>query len=503
MASVPTFSLRDLQRLLDASPLSILIHDAASKNILWANHTALRILGFSLQELLPLKAHDMSGLGEMYRRARGVEWLQRAADEGSARIKWKYRSKSGKETLTDAIATRVTLSESTVVMVQFRDIEHEERTRETLSRTRAALATFIGQTDEGILIVDEHDAVTYASRSAELLLGAERGGLIASNLLDALDADGRSALSLALTRSRELGRSQPFRVATRHRTATASWVSGSCQFISDDNVTGYLLLFHDVTEPRLQDIRRERELQHLNYLARFNAMGDMATTIEHEIAQPISAASNFLAGVEQRHRSGNVKTATLLTGIQAAQGQLARVGEILQSLRRYVTSLEPSSQLIDLNALVAEVRPLVETRAAQHQVDVTFALSGVAVPVRCERVLTGQVMLNLCFNAIEEMRDWPIEYRAVRVETAHRTDPKDSAEGRGLFRVTDLGRGLNHVPGGRVFDGAFSSKSGGHGIGLALSHQVILRQGGEIAAYEHHPHGAVFEFAFPLATHTG
>jgi C4-dicarboxylate-specific signal transduction histidine kinase len=114
------------------------------------------------------------------------------------------------------------------------------------------------------------------------------------------------------------------------------------------------------------------------------------------------------------------------------------------------------------------------------------------VDVAFERVLTGHVVLNLCFNAIDEMANWPIDQRTVTVTTR-------IENGMGVFGVADTGKGVSHIPEGRVFDGAFTDKGSGHGIGLALSHRIITRQNGTISARENTPRGAVFEFALPLA----
>jgi signal transduction histidine kinase len=72
-------------------------------------------------------------------------------------------------------------------------------------------------------------------------------------------------------------------------------------------------------------------------------------------------------------------------------------------------------------------------------------------------------------------------------------------DGMGVLSVADTGKGLSHIPDARVFDGAFTDKANGHGIGLALSHRIITRQNGTITARENTPRGAIFEFALPLA----
>jgi PAS domain S-box-containing protein len=488
------FRPEDFERMVEASAYGVIVHDAETKSILWANPTTLRVLGFTLEELLPLKAHHMSGLSELYRRSRGVDWLQRAADEGTADIEWMYRTKDGREILTEAVATRVVLGDRPVVMVQFRDIEREERTRRTLTRTETMLNLFLERMEEGVLVVDDAARVTFASASAEALLRREPGRLVEASLYGLCTPESAPALRSAVDASRQGGRSQPFRFETRSPDGESRWFSGSCQHVEEGELNGHLVLFHDVTEHVRSSQERERDLQHLNYLARFNAMGDMARTIEHEIAQPLAAASNYLAGTRRRIEAGGASEQTVLQGVDGARAQLVRTAEIMKSLRDYVLHLEQSRQRVDLNELFSEVRDLLELHAERHGVRLRVSLAEAEVPVWCERVLTGQVILNLCFNAIDEMADWPAPERVVRIETERTA--RGAFRG-GTFRVSDTGKGLSHIPDGRIFDGAFTSKSSGHGIGLALSHQVIQRQSGEISARENEPRGAVFEFSLP------
>lgn len=483
----------DFQTMVEESPYGVLVHDAHTWEILWANPATLRMLGLTLPEILPLKSYHMSGRSEPYRRSVGIRWLQRAVDEGTAGVEWMYRAKDGHEILTEAIATRLRLGSRDVVMVQFRDIEREERTRQKLTRTQAMLTAFLSRMEEGILIVDDDATITYASQSSERMLGAGQGEIENASLLEICTRGCRRAVSDVLRRSRQDGRSQPFRFEVGDGDGLSRWFAASCQHIDEaGGLRGNLILFHDITERVLSARQQTRDLQHLNYLARFNAMGDMATTIEHEIAQPLAAAMNFLAGTQHRHASGALDADALLAGVGNARLQLERANVILKSLRTYATHLEQSVQRVDLNDIVAESRQLIELRAGEKGVRVVLTPSAEAVPVWCERVLTGQVVLNLSFNAIDEMSEWPPEERIVRIET------RRTGSG-GLFRVVDTGKGLAHIPDGRIFDGAFTSKSSGHGIGLALSHQVIQRQGGTISARENLPHGAIFEFTLPSA----
>src|SRR5690606_19200752 len=115
------------------------VHDAATKNILWANPAACETLGWSLPELRPLKANDMSSTAPQYHRVLGRAWLQEAVERGTSRIEWHYRTRTGRVIPTDAIATRVELAQGPAVMVQFRDIEREQGVEQQLRRTTSSI----------------------------------------------------------------------------------------------------------------------------------------------------------------------------------------------------------------------------------------------------------------------------------------------------------------------------------------------------------------------------
>ena len=107
----------DFLTLIEAMPLCIILHDAHSKEILWANAAALAALGFTLEELTPLKAPDMTRDAPKYRRSVGLRWLEGAARTGQRAIEWCYRSKQGVEILSEAVATLVHLEGRDVLMV--------------------------------------------------------------------------------------------------------------------------------------------------------------------------------------------------------------------------------------------------------------------------------------------------------------------------------------------------------------------------------------------------
>lgn len=484
----------DYRQLVQALKSCVLIHDAATKDILWANQAASDLLEFTVEELRPLKAPDMSARQQRYRRSIGRAWLQSAVDNGTAVTEWAYRAKSGRVVLTEAIAVRVQLRDRTAVMVQFRDIEREAHMRSDLQRTEARLAAFLRNMAEGILVLDADHLITFASGAAATHLGVVVEDLVGTRFTDFCRTDtSRLAVAGALARTGIDGAAESLRYEVELPDGRIRWHSGSVQYIEiEDDLHGSLLLFHDVTEHIITEQAHQRDAQYLNYLARYNAMGDMAMAIAHELGQPLAAATNYLAATQHRLSASGMPHDDLQLGLVKASKQLERANRIVHVLREYVTQLEQTEQHVDLNDIVQDCAYFVDLRADEAGVELEYDYAPAAVVVACERVLTGQVVLNLCFNAIDEMATWPPGDRRVYVTVRADGDA-------GVFTVSDTGKGLAHLPAGRVFDGAFSDKATGHGIGLALSHRIITRQGGTITARDNMPRGAVFEFALPLA----
>ena len=447
----------------------------------------------------PVRAQAAQGpgyerAGPEFQRSTGVKWLQDAADNGISRIEWKYRSKTGREFLSEAVAIRVELDARPVVMVQFRDIEREELLKSDLQRTEGRLQAFLRHMAEGILVLDEDSVISYASTAAADQLGVDAEQLVGSTFLERCSPVSRLALEQALASPGPEGSSASIRLEVLRADGSTVWFGASCQHIElQHDLTGTLLLLHDISDQVAAEEQHRRDVEHLNYLGRYNAMGDMAMAIAHELGQPLAAATNFIDGVSRRLRNPESAMQDLEYGLENATKQVQRANQIVSSLRAFVVQLEQSEQVVDLNDIVEDCLYFILLRAQQHDVEVQVVKSNSPIWIRCEKVLTGQVILNLCHNAIDEMSGWPQAERHVTMTTYATAES-------GAFRVSDRGKGLAHIPDGRVFDGVFTSKASGSGIGLALSHRIISRQQGRLWAEENESRGATFAFELPLAS---
>jgi len=486
----------DFYALIEAMPLCIILHDAQTKEILWANAAALAALGFTLEELTPLKAPDMTSDAPKYRRSVGLRWLEGAARTGQRAIEWCYRSKQGVEILSEAVATLVHLDGRDVLMVQFRDISREDKVKRDLKRFESRLKAFMQDLAEGVAVLGPEGDIRFISDSGAHLLHSEVEKLMGENFLDR--CDGASHQRLLQQLAQGTPDHAPFSVhyKVQRHDGEWRWHDATCRYIEiEDDLVGHLLLFRDVTEQVAAEEARRVSEQKIEYLARYNAMGEMAVAIAHELSQPLAATRNFIEGAVIR--LGKVADADpgVTWGLESAVRQIEHASVIIKSVRDYVVKLEKSEERVDLNELLRETRYFISLRAEPSRVRVEVMPSPAPLWVSCEKVLIGQVILNLAFNAIEEMADLPVERRVLRIHAS-------ADDGVAQVRIEDSGRGIQAEAQEKLFDGFFSSKVSGNGIGLALCKNIIGRHRRDIWAQNLEPCGAVFTFSLPLAAST-
>ncbi|MFV3308059.1 PAS domain S-box protein [Pseudomonas sp. NY15181] len=484
---------KDFQQLIEAMPLCILLHDAQTKEILWANRAALTVLGFTLEELIPLKAPDMTKHAPQYRRSVGLRWLEGAARTGQRAIEWCYRSKQGEEILAEAVATLVHLAERDVLMVQFRDISREEQVKRDLKRTESRLRAFMQDLAEGVVVLGPGGDIRFLSESAARLLAGEEHALLGENFLAWCDDASRERLAPRLALDPPDHAPYSVHYHLQRRDGQWRWHHATCRHIAiEDDLEGHLLLFRDVTEQvRAEESRRQSERK-LEYLARYNAMGEMAVAIAHELSQPLAATRNFIEGTSIRLGQQGEIDPSVAWGLDSAVRQIEHASLIIKSVREYVVKLEQAEQVVDLNDLLHETRYFISLKAQDAGVRLDVEPSTEPLRVSCEKVLVGQVILNLAFNAIEEMAGLPAERRVLRMHTS-------VSDGKARLCVEDRGRGIDAGAQEKLFDGFFSSKVSGNGIGLALCKNIIGRHRGDIWAQNVEPSGAMFCFTLPLA----
>jgi two-component system sensor kinase FixL len=221
-------------------------------------------------------------------------------------------------------------------------------------------------------------------------------------------------------------------------------------------------------------------------------MGEMASTLAHELNQPLSAIANYLKGAILLLRSDTPDLPRTIDAIDKASDQALRAGQIIRRLREFVGRGEIDKRVESLSQLIDEAIELTMADPRSVSVRITRDLNPAADAVFADRVQIQQVMLNLIRNSVDAMENAP---RQELVVSTRRTDDDFV-----LVSITDTGMGLRQEVSARLFQPFITTKPNGMGVGLSISREIIKGHGGRIWAENNAAGGATFHFTLPLAT---
>ncbi|MBA3940299.1 MAG: PAS domain-containing sensor histidine kinase [Sphingopyxis sp.] len=249
----------------------------------------------------------------------------------------------------------------------------------------------------------------------------------------------------------------------------------------------------DVTE-RLSIAAELRQLQaDFAHAARISTLGELASSIAHEVNQPLAAiVTNAETSLRWLSRGEpNVEKAKELTARIAASGR--RANEIVQRIRGMAAKRSPERVALDLNEVVRESLGFVRHEVESRGIRVTADLGRDLPPAKGDRVQLQQVIVNLLVNAVQALEAASEADREILIGTGLGSD------GALNVMLRDTGPGIPPDDLDRIFDGFFTTKEEGVGIGLAICQSIIAEHGGAIAASNPAAGGAAFRFSLPVS----
>lgn len=251
---------------------------------------------------------------------------------------------------------------------------------------------------------------------------------------------------------------------------------------------GFML---DITERKRAEAELRRNREELAHLTRIYTMGELATSLAHELNQPLTAIlSNAQAA--QRFLSANPADVDEVREIlQDIVQDNNRAGEVIRRMRALVKKEKLEISSLDLATLIGEIVALVHSDAVLRNARVSLDFTPDLPPVRGDKVELQQVLLNLLLNAFDAMRDAAPEERDVVVRM--------EADGAGMVEVSvsDRGTGLTSDKLDKIFQPFFTTKKEGLGMGLSISRAIIEAHGGKLWAENNAGRGATFYFTLP------
>lgn len=365
-----------------------------------------------------------------------------------------------------------------------------------LRAREAHLQSILDTVPDAMIVINEAGAISSFSAAAERLFGYRANDVIGANVRKLMPAPYRDAHDGYLERYLATGERHIIglgRIVVGERKDGSTFPMelsvGEVRSADSHFFTGFVrdLSERQVAETRLQELQAE-----VVHISRLSAMGEMASTLAHELNQPLTAIANYLRGAERLVASASGESVPMAReALDKAAAQALRAGQIIRRLRDFVGRHESERRLENLAKLIEEASALALLGAKDHGIRVTFRLDPAADYVLADRVQIEQVLVNLMRNAVEAML--PGERREMTVATTSRAD------GFIEISVADTGPGISPEIASQLFQPFVTTKAQGMGLGLSISRSIVEAHGGTIAAERNADGGTTFHFALKRA----
>ena len=280
----------------------------------------------------------------------------------------------------------------------------------------------------------------------------------------------------------------------RHKSGEYRWQNSRGQAIFDKEQKPVRMVgcIRDITERKCFQEQLQRQQTELAHMSRLSTMGEMVTSLAHELNQPLYAISNYVEGCLHLLENGTAETAELIEALEKSASQAQRAAQIIRRLRSFVRPREPRRSSTNINELVRTVVELVDFEIRHYSVSLRLELDERLPLVLCDSIQMQQVIVNLVCNATEAMLDNEPDTRVLTIATS-------LSEGRTIdISVGDTGHGLAAETGENIFDAFVTTKPEGMGMGLTISRSIVEAHEGRLRAASNPDGGATFQFTLPV-----
>jgi two-component system sensor kinase FixL len=273
------------------------------------------------------------------------------------------------------------------------------------------------------------------------------------------------------------------------------WIHGRGRCVTRESGKGTRLIgiSIDITPQKLAETEALQQREELGHLSRVAVMGEMATSIAHELNQPLSGIiSNASAGQRFIDR-GNVDLGELRDLLVDIVADGRRAGDVIRGVQRMVKKGAPMRQRVNLNDLIMNAVRMVNPDAVLHSCEMETLLEPNLPAIEADPIQLQQVLINLVINAFDAMRNTPPSRRKVVISTERKS------EGAICTSVRDYGLGIPEEARDRIFDHFFTTKAEGLGMGLGIVRSIVELHAGTVAAENVAGGGARFHFTLPAS----
>jgi PAS domain S-box-containing protein len=372
-------------------------------------------------------------------------------------------------------------------MTSMTNITEAKRIRDQLSASHERFTTVLEGLEAAVSVLSVTKAeVLFANRSYRLwfgvegrghalLAGGDEGAELGHDADESVDGFGglpAQHLTEAAADAREVF-VEPLQRWFDVRARYVQWTDGRL---------AQMLIATDITARRRAEEQAAHQAEKAQVTSRLMMMGEMASSVAHELNQPLTAISNYCNGMVSRVKADAIAKPDLIAALEKTARQAQRAGQVIHRIRAFVKRSEPQRQLARAQDIVEDAVELAGIEVRRRNVAIRTYVAQRLPDVRVDPILIEQVLLNLLKNAAEaiDIAQLPSARRHIEL----RVVPRHTAEEGGVieFSVTDQGPGLNQDVMARLYEAFFSTKPDGLGIGLSLCRSIIESHQGRIRA---------------------
>jgi two-component system sensor kinase FixL len=367
--------------------------------------------------------------------------------------------------------------------------------RRRAAATNAHLQSILDTVPDAVVVIDRSGVMSSFSPAAERLFGWTAEEAIGQNVSLLMPSPHRQGHDGYLNRYAMTGERRIIgvgRVVVGERKDGSTFPMELAVGETKGPRPSYTGFIRDLTDRQRTETRLQELQNELVHVSRLTAMGEMASTLAHELNQPLSAIANLLTGSRRLiDRGREADQAKVRDAIDKAAAQALRAGDVIHRMRDFVRRGASQREPASLSKLVEEASALALIGEKERQVDVRLSLDPAADSVFADRVQIQQVLLNLIRNGIDAMEDQP------RRELVISSDLTE--EGTARVSVADSGSGIAEDVLEKLFQPFMTTKPQGMGVGLSISRSIIEAHGGRIWAEANPRGGTIFRFTLPPA----
>ena len=394
-----------------------------------------------------------------------------------------------------SLSRPVETDDGSIIFTSVRDVTHARKTRAALVESEQMLRLMADSLPALIGYVDSDHRYQFGNKAFEEWFGKSPAEIEGRSVRDVIGAERYEAILPNIT-SALAGDPVSY-------SMVASFPDGSPHHIdvafvpnieADGNVAGFFVLARDVTDQVEAQAASRRSRDELAHVSRVATMGELATSIAHELNQPLSAiVTNAQAATRFLGMEGS-DPAEVRDALAEITADGKRAGEVIRHMRSLLKKSDQERAPVDVNELVEGVGDLLHSDAVSRHVSLDLDLAADLPPADGSATQLEQVVLNLMVNALEAMSDDHLKRRKLLVATALRDD--------GLLEITvkDTGRGLDPELADGIFDPFVSSKPDGLGMGLSISRSIVEAHGGRLHATVDAEGRTCFQVVVPAST---